>query len=137
MGIGITLLNIVTLLKNDYYKQEAYAVFEHTLKYRNSENGSIGDASLCHGSMGTSHIYRRAHAVTGDNLFLKGAEQWLQQSLQMENWKDGLTGFKYLTRNGYENNYNLLEGTTGIGLALIAALDRDTLPSWDRCLLLS
>jgi lantibiotic modifying enzyme len=137
LSIAITLSNIGMRLRNDAYKQEACSIFQHTLKYRNCENGGIADACLCHGSMGVSHIYRRAYIATGDDLFLKGAEQWLQESLDMATWKDGLAGFKYLTHKGYENNYDLLEGITGIGLALIAALDEDTKPAWDRCLLLS
>ncbi|MEJ7677394.1 MAG: lanthionine synthetase C family protein [Segetibacter sp.] len=137
LGIAVTLWNIGTRLQNDYYRQEAYTIFEHTLQYRNMENGLIDDASICHGSMGVSHIYRRAYIATGDNLFLKGAQLWLQQTLQMAALKDGLNGFKYLTHKGYENNYNLLDGITGIGLGLIAAIDTDTSPAWDRCLLLS
>ncbi|MEP7143442.1 MAG: lanthionine synthetase C family protein [Ferruginibacter sp.] len=137
LSIAITLWNIGERLQNDYYKEEAYIIFEHTLKHRDIRNGGIVDASLCHGSMGVSHIYRRAYIATGNSFFLNGADQWLQQTLQMASWKNGLAGFKYHTPNGYENNYNLLEGITGIGLALIAALDKDTTPAWDRCLLLS
>jgi lantibiotic modifying enzyme len=137
LGIAITLFNIGMRLQNDAYKQEACSIFQHTLTYRNSENGGISDACLCHGSMGVSHIYRRAYMATGDSLFLKGAEHWLEQTLQLATWEDGLAGFKYFTHEGYENNYNLLEGITGIGLALIAAIDNNTTPAWDRCLLLS
>jgi hypothetical protein len=32
---------------------------------------------------------------------------------------------------------DLLQGSAGVGLAMIAALDRETAPTWDRCLLLS
>lgn len=137
LGIAIALLNIGNRLQNDTYKQEAFTIFEHSAKNRNKANGGIGDASLCHGSMGVSHIFRRAYMAAGDNVFLEGAENWLEQTLQMARWNDGLAGFKYRTHNGYENNYNLLEGITGIGLALIAALDTETKPAWDRCLLIS
>jgi lantibiotic modifying enzyme len=137
LSIAVALWNIGMRLQKNDYQQEACSIFEHALKYRNIENGSIGDASLCHGTMGVSHIYRRAYLATGNDLFLKGAEQWLQHTLKMATWKDGLAGFKYLTHEGYENNYDLLEGITGIGLALIAALDEDVKPAWDRCLLLS
>lgn len=137
LSIGITLLNIGRRLQNEFYKQEAYDIFKHTLKHRNKENGGINDASLCHGSMGVSHIFRRVYKSTGDTIFLEGAENWLEQTLQISPWKYGLADFKYFTRNGYENNYTLLEGITGIGLALLAALDTNTAPAWDRCLLLS
>jgi len=38
--------------------------------------------------------------------------------------------------SGKVNSYNLLEGITGIGLALIAVLDPQA-AAWDRCMLLS
>jgi hypothetical protein len=55
----------------------------------------------------------------------------------MKTWKDGPAGFKFYTDSKYENYYGILEGITGIGLSLIAALDPATTPAWDRCLLLS
>ena len=137
LSVAVALHNIGTRLKNDSYKQEARTIFEYTLEHRNIENGSILDTSLCHGSMGVSHIYRRAYLSTADIFFLTGANQWLQQTLNIADRKNGPVGFKYHTAKGYENNYNLLEGLTGIGLALIAVLDAHTSPGWDRCLLLS
>jgi lantibiotic biosynthesis protein len=62
---------------------------------------------------------------------LLGADHWIKQTLQLK------SGLKFSRDGGYETAYGLLEGMTGIGLALIAALDPDTAPAWDRCLLLS
>jgi hypothetical protein len=45
--------------------------------------------------------------------------------------------FKSYANGKYEDSYGMLEGVTGTGLALIAALDPATIPAWDRCLLLS
>ena len=137
LSVGITLWNIGTRLQNDCYKREAIDIFKHTLQYRNKENGGIVDASLCHGSMGVSHLFRRVHLAAGDSSLLEGSENWLEQTLQMRTWEDAPAGFKFYTQYGYQNNYNLLEGITGIGLGLIAALDKDNAPDWDRCLLMS
>lgn len=137
MSIATTLWNLGNRLKNTQYKQQALTIFEHTLQHRNKENGNVHDASLCHGSMGISHMYRRMFRATGDKAFLEGSQQWLKETLFMATWQDGLAGFKYKTAKGFKNSFNLLEGITGIGLAMIAAVDETTLPSWDRCLLLS
>lgn len=137
LSVAIAMHNIGTRLQNAEYLQEAYRLFDYTLSKRNLENGGIADASLCHGSMGVSHIYRRAYLATGDSMLLKGAEKWLQHTLEMTTWQDGLAGFKYYTVQGYENNYNLLEGVAGIGLSLITALDKNIIPAWDRCMLMS
>jgi lantibiotic biosynthesis protein len=137
LSIAVTLLNVGICLQNDFYKEEARKIFDYTLQYRNNENGIVRDACLCHGSAGIAHIYRRAYLSLGDPHLLLAAEHWLQQTLQMKTWKDGAAGFKFYSEGKYENNYGILEGIAGIGLTLIAALDPDTLPAWDRCLLLS
>jgi lantibiotic modifying enzyme len=137
LSVAVALHNIGTRLKNDTYKQEAFSIFDYTLEHRSKENGSILDTSLCHGSMGVSHIYRRAYLATADPIYLNGANQWLRQTLNMADNENKPIGFRYHTPNGYENNYSLLEGLTGIGLALIAVLDTHMIPDWDRCLLLS
>ena len=123
-------LSIAITLLNTGYKDEAHRIFTHTLQHRNKQNGSIYDACLCHGSAGISHIFRRAYLTTQDPLLLEGAEYWLQQTLQMN-------VFKSYNKGVYEDSYGMLEGVTGIGLALISALDAATEPAWDRCLLLS
>lgn len=137
LGIAITLLQTGIRLNNEMYRKEAEAIFAHTLQHRTLKNGSVHDACLCHGSAGISHIYRRAYLTTGNPLLLEGAEHWLQQTLRMNTWKDGPAGYKFNANGTYENSYNLLEGITGVGLALTAALDPHTAPGWDRCLLLS
>lgn len=137
LGIATTLMNAGTWLQNDTYKEEANRIFTYTLQHRNNKNGSIHDACVCHGSAGIAQIYRRAYLSTNDPLYLLGAEEWLQQTLQMRTWKDGLAGYKFYNHEHYQNNYGLLEGITGVGLTLISALDPDTIPAWDRCLLLS
>jgi len=87
--------------------------------------------------MGISHMYRRAASVSGDPVLKAGMNKWLDETLDMARGQDGTPGYQYRTNNGFENNGNLLEGKTGIGLGLIAALDEDIVPAWDKCLLLS
>jgi lantibiotic modifying enzyme len=137
LGIALALWNAGRSLGNHGYQQEAIRIFEHTIQIRNRENGNVYDACLCHGSMGISHIYRRIYLASGDGLFKDAAESWLQQSLQMPVKKEGPAAFQYRAERGFEKNFSLLNGISGIGLAMIAAVDNDTPPDWDRCLLIS
>lgn len=137
LSIATLLLNTGHWLGNASYKEEALNILNHTLQYRDARNGSVHDACLCHGSAGISHIYRRSYLLTGQFALLKGADKWLAYTLQLNNRKDGAAGFKFYAKDSYENSYGLLEGITGIGLSLIAALDNNNAPAWDRCLLLS
>lgn len=137
LGVALALWNTGVRLKNAAWQQEAYDIFKHTLLHRDEQNGSINDACLCHGAAGVAQIYRRLYLATKDPLLLEGAERWLQITLQWGKWKDGLAGFKYYVHPVYENSYGILEGVAGVGLALIAAMDQENLPDWDRCLLIS
>jgi lantibiotic modifying enzyme len=137
LGIAHTLLHAGMKLGNDAYKAEACDVFEHILRHRNKENGSIADACFCHGSAGIAQMYRRAYISSGRGSLLEGAKRWTEETLRMNHWADGAAGFKYHTHSGDENSFHLLDGIAGIGLSLIAALDEETDPAWDRCFLLS
>ena len=93
------------------------------------------DASLCHGSMGVSHMYRRAYLATGEPAYHQAAQRWLDHALDLRS--AGPAGFACWRRDGYIDCFDLLQGIAGIGLGLLAAIDVATPPAWDRCLLLS
>ena len=137
LSIAATLWNTGIRIGQPVYQQAAYTIFEHSIHQRTPKNGSVHDACLCHGSAGIAHIYRRMALDSQDALLLQGADKWLQATLEMNTWEDGLAGYKFYTHPDYHNIYNMLEGITGVGLALIAAVDTQTAPAWDRCLLLS
>jgi lantibiotic modifying enzyme len=136
LGIATMLLNAGKCLGDIGYQQKALEIFHHTLQHRNISNSHVHDACLCHGSAGIMHIYRRAWLQTADPLLLEGANNWLAHTLQMNTHADGPAGFRFYGKETYENSYGVLEGIAGIGLALTAALDADTSPAWDRCILL-
>jgi lantibiotic modifying enzyme len=137
LGIAISLWHIGARLGKAAYQEEAVEILLHTLLHRDGRNGTVRDAGLCHGSMGIAHIYSRVYAGSRDERLQAGADKWLQQTFELGAWKDGPAGFKAHTLNGYINTFNLLEGVAGIGLALMAVVDEDAAPAWDRCLLLS
>ena len=66
------------------------------------------------------------------------AAYWINQTLCMARFEDGLAGYKTWQgdKRGFQNEYGLLEGIAGIGLALLSFLS-DEDPTWDECLLLS
>lgn len=116
---------------------EAREILRHTCAHRTAENGAIEDASLCHGSMGVSHILRRA-ARDGDHAELgAGADRWLDHTLSLGAGPGHSAGFRFWREDHFIDCFDLLQGITGIGLGLLAAVDRETPPAWDRCLLLS
>ncbi|MCW3466724.1 lanthionine synthetase C family protein [Chitinophaga nivalis] len=137
LGIAAVLWQTGVRTGREDYKTEAHLIFKHIVQHRNAENGSINDACLCHGSAGVAHMLLQAFKATGDPLLQQGAEFWLQATLKMNTWEDGLAGYKFLHHPDYVNSHNVLEGIAGIGLALMSFVDDNTVPAWDECLLMS
>ena len=136
LGIATLMLNAGKWLQDDNYIENALQIFHHTLQHRTLQNSQVHDACLCHGSAGIAHIYRRAWLQTKEPFLLNGATGWLQHTLQMNTHKEGPAGFRFYGKDDFENSYGILEGVAGIGLSLTAAIDPDTDPAWDRCILL-
>lgn len=85
----------------------------------------IVDASLCHGSAGLGLIFHRLWQWSDDERFLRGARFWYRETLA-----------RYFIETERSGDLGFLTGTTGVGLAMLAAIS-DIEPSWDAVLLIS
>ena len=79
----------------------------------------VVDAGLCHGAAGLLHLFNRLFQATADERFAAGARRWFEETLHLP-----------VSEGGF------LEGSAGVGLALLAAATAVE-PAWDRILLLS
>jgi hypothetical protein len=72
--------------------------------------------------------------------FKNAADYWFQATLKMARFPNGLAGFKALHMEDgkpfWVNEYGLLEGISGRGLAMLTYY-YEMEPAWDECLLLS
>jgi lantibiotic modifying enzyme len=102
-----------------------------------SFNLNLLESHLCHGSAGVAHIFSRFFNYTKNAIFREAALYWYDQTFLNFN-PDLRSGFKVWkgTDSDWIEFDGLLEGSAGIGLALISAIS-DIEPKWDRCLLLS
>jgi hypothetical protein len=98
------------------------------------ETTGVRDAPLCHGAAGLAHLLNRCYQASGDATIAAAARTWLERTLAMRG-RDGIGGFvAWRGDDGDQPNASLLEGSIGIGLALLAAVTEHE-PSWDRLLL--
>ncbi len=139
LGLSIALWQAGEALNDETIKQEAINICIHTTKLRTYEDTRIVDAGICHGSAGVAHIYNRMFRYTGKQEFKIACDYWIEETLKMATFKDGLAGYKSYKGVNEEwiNSYSLLEGVSGIGLVLQNHLHPEIEPTWDRCLLLS
>jgi len=91
---------------------------------------------LCHGIAGLLQIVLRFANDTGEDFFAEMACELTEQLVALYDSKTTL-GFQDLELNGQKvDNPGLLEGATGVALALLAA-SISVEPAWDRMFLLS
>lgn len=128
------------VIHNEEWKNRALEVLLYAAeKRRNLEENSVRDAGLCHGTAGIAHIFYRTWWNTGVLEFKQAADYWFDKTLEMAKFPNGIAGYKTwkgLEYGGWQNDYCLLDGVAGIGLALMSYYT-ETEPSWDECLLLS
>lgn len=139
LGICIALWQAGEALQDETIKQEAITICLHTTQRIDLKDTGLNDAAFCHGTAGVAHIYNRMFRYTGKFEFKEAANYWIEQTLKMATFEDGLAGYKsFFTEKygGWVTNYGLLDGITGIGLVLSSYINEEE-PTWDDCLLLS
>jgi len=136
LGIASVLYQTGTVLKEKAWIEKALEIF----LFSASRRDPAGDVILCHGTAGIGHIFYRMWWNTRLPQFKEATDYWFEQTLKMAVFEDGLAGFKTLEmpdgKAQWVKKYSLLEGISGIGLAMLTYF-YEIEPAWDECLLLS
>ncbi len=138
LGLSVAWLIAARGAGNPAWEAEALEVAR--LCTRRPPPEGAADACLCHGFAGNAHLYNRLWQATGEAVFAEAARAWMEVALRFRKPGEGIAGFRaYMPgltgrEDPWEDAKGLLEGATGVGLALAAALD-PVVPAWDRMLL--
>lgn len=138
LGIAVALWRASKALGRKDWEDEAKAILRHSSQRRDLKENAVIDACFCHGTSGIAHVFNRMWRETGMPECKDAAAYWINQTLSMARFEDGLAGYKTWQgdKRGFQNEYGLLEGIAGVGLTLLSFLsDEDS--AWDECLLLS
>jgi lantibiotic modifying enzyme len=109
---------------------------------RAEPTSGIRDAGLCHGAAGLGHLFNRMYHTTGEERLGEAARFWFARTLAFKEPGQGIGGFRTWgviggpDELGWRDEAGFLEGTAGVGLALLGALS-DVEPAWDRVLAIS
>lgn len=90
---------------------------------RAADDAGVTDPWLCHGGAGVAHVFAGLARATDEPCFAEAARRWWQHALELAQPET------------IRAAPALLEGATGLGLALLATT-RDTPPRWNPLLLL-
>ena len=105
---------------------------------RISASGSF-DAGLSGGLISTAHCMNRIYCFTGNVEYCEFARMLYEKELDSAAFDDSSSGYRMWLTDAdglYGLHMGLLEGLSGIGLALIAAVSERE-PYWDECLMMS
>lgn len=142
LGVSVALLSIARHADRLDWEVEAIDLALHAAR-RPLENSGVVDAGLCHGAIGNAHIFMKLYSATHEPALLEVAHRWLRDGLQMRAAGTGLAGFSAYwplmpnepERALWQPSSTLVDGTCGIGLALIGML-APVPPAWDEAFLL-
>lgn len=143
LGLGVALLSAARATGRGDWEDAALEVLRASVR-REDEDRGIADAGLCHGAAGNAHLYNRVWQATGDPEFQAAALRWFERALAMRRPNRGIGGFQAFVlsmaddaaRDPWVDHPGLLEGATGVGLALLAGLG-GPVPDWDRFLMVA
>jgi lantibiotic modifying enzyme len=139
LGISIALWQAGQIFNNEIWIQEGINLLLHTTTIIESIETGVVDVGLCHGAAGIAHIYNRMYNFTKIETLNDAAIFWIDKSLKMATFEDGLAGYKthhIPQHGGWQNDYGFLEGIAGIGLAMMSFASNID-PNWDSALLIS
>ncbi len=139
IGIAIVLLQCAEITKNAEWKNEAIKIALHSSKRKETSSTGVEELPFCHGSIGIAHIFNRFYQYTRNEEFKEVSRYWFLLSIENFKHNGHLMTIKLDesgTKRQWEQHAGILDGYSGIGLALISTIS-DIEPKWDRCLLLS
>jgi lantibiotic biosynthesis protein len=136
LGVAVALLSAAAAARRDDWRRDALEL-AHGMAARSFESSQVVDGGLCHGAAGVAHMFNRMAQATGDAALAKAADAWFGHTLAIRR-PDGLAGFPRALHNDgnpiWEPSTDLLNGATGVALALHAAISPIE-PAWDQLLL--
>lgn len=124
LGVAVALWEAGKVLKKDAWKSKAIEIFSFSSQRRSHEDSMIEDAELCHGSGSLVMMFDYMYRETDDDLFRETRDFWVEKSLELSSFVDGLAGYK--TWQGKElkwrKEYGILTGVCGIGSMFLSTL---------------
>lgn len=135
LGIAIAMWQAFKISNSTVLKRIAEEIIINTSQRRDLASNFVRDAGICHGTAGIAMVFHYFGEETGLNEAWEAYYYWLNETLKMSKFEDGLAGYKtYISETEIKNDYSLLLGISGIGLVLLSELTNNF--SWQRFFLL-
>lgn len=138
LGNSLVIAHAAAVTENDDWRDAAHRLALRAAR-RAALTSGVEDAGLCHGASGNAHLFNRLYQHFGDDELHAAAMNWFARTFAFEGRGGGIGGYAaWLHRDargaGWVDDPGLLEGATGVALALLAATT-EVEPAWDAMLL--
>ncbi|MBC9932043.1 lanthionine synthetase LanC family protein [Chitinophaga qingshengii] len=139
-NVALALWRCGLALGESRWQLQSLDIMHYTLRRNTDQAAGIVDACLCHGSSGIAAFYRHFWYETGEPAFRDAALHWHNNTLQKLVFPDqpgvyGIRGWEGIDKQ-WEYCWDLLDGSSGVGLSLLSQTIDKPLP-WDEAFLLS
>ncbi len=145
LGTTMPILNAAEAMKRDDWRTFAADVLHslESVSFKESgvyDTGETCDPAICHGIAGVAHLFAHGARELNDESLAATARGWMTTLLDARSQKHGVAGFpgigapdKVTQVRPVTDDPGFLEGASGVGLVLLAALADET-PGWNRLL---
>ncbi len=138
LGNSLVIAHAATVTGNQEWRDAAHRLALRAAR-RSAVTSGVQDAGLCHGSAGNAHLFNRLFQHFGDDELHAAAINWFTRTFAFEGRGGGVGGYaawlhRGVTGAGWVDDPGLLEGASGVALALLSATT-DVEPAWDAMLL--
>lgn len=143
LGIACGLTAIARNLKDTALMSTAKNVAGHVAEVSLNMSSYFPDIGLCHGTSGNGYMFHKLFQVHQLDILREAAESQFRKLLALRNMDLGISGFTAIDFNKEKGMFirtteaGFIEGTAGMGLAIIAYLNSDLNKDWERILYLS
>lgn len=137
LSIGITLFNAGKVLNDSALLNNAESILLNAaINRKDLLQNLVLDPGICHGTSGIASIFYRMWWNTKNDIYLTAANYWINETLHMAKFQHGIAGYVYKKTNHILKGYHLLEGVSGIALAMLFISSMKE-PVWDSCIMIS
>jgi hypothetical protein len=130
LGIAVALDHAARALRQPSWAQEARRTAENAAGVSMGES-KVDDAAICHGAAGAGLLFFGLSESLGSPTLRAAAYTWFTRVEGLRQPEAPLAGFRFKRREGWVDQVDVIEGVSGIGLALELACSPDEV-EWPR-----
>lgn len=133
LGVVYALAFAGNVLNDPLFLSKALESALNIATIKMSKKELLYSATVCHGTLGIAHTFKRLNDILRDDQLEKASIYWYRQSIKL---MDSEIGYCYFDDDQkYRELSGVLLGVEGIGLTILSNLC-PTDPKWDSCILL-